>query len=47
MRMGMDLQDSVGVNRCRPGKIVIACNRAAWHIQCVQTETCETVFKVK
>lgn len=48
MHMGMDLQDtSVGVNRCRPGKIVIACNCATWHIQCVQIPTCRTVLKGK
>lgn len=49
MHMGMDLQDtSVGVNRCRPGKIVIACNCVTWHIQCVQMPTCSrTVLKGK
>lgn len=48
MHMGMDLQDtSVGVNRCRPGKIVIACNCVTWHIQCVQMPTCRTVLKGK
>lgn len=48
MHMGMDLQDtSVGVNRCRPGKIVIACNCATWHILCVQMHTSRTVLKSK
>lgn len=46
--MGMDLQDtSVGVNRCRPGKIVIACNCATWHRQGVQMPACRTVLKGK
>lgn len=48
MHMGMDLQDTgVGVNRFRPGKIVIACNCATWHMQCIQRHTYRTVFKSK
>lgn len=48
MHVGMDLQDTnVGVNRCRPGKIVIACYCAIWHTQCVQTHTCGRVLKSK
>lgn len=48
MYMGMDLQDTrVGVNRCRPGKIVIVCNCATWHIQRVQMHTCRTLLKSK
>lgn len=48
LHMGMDLQDtSVGVNTYRPGKVVIACNCATWHIQCAQMPTCRTVLEGK
>lgn len=46
MHMGVDLQGtSVGVNRRRPGKIVIACNCATWHIQCVQMHNLQNSIK--